>query len=59
VNLACHDGSLFGPIPINGYSPLLQYVDDTIIILPADKDQLVVFKSIMDEYATFTLRMVN
>jgi hypothetical protein len=39
--------------------PIIQYADDTIVVLPADVDQLRVFKGILEQYAAFTVLRVN
>jgi hypothetical protein len=59
INHALPNGVLSGPIPIGGDFPIVQYVDDTIIILPDDKVKLGVFKDVLDKYASFTSLKVN
>jgi hypothetical protein len=54
VNLAFNSGLLSLPIPVGNDYPIIQYADDTIIVLPADSDQLTVFKGLLDQYAAFT-----
>jgi hypothetical protein len=59
VNLAYQNGLLSLPIPASSDFPIIQYADDTIIVLPADPVQLSVFKDILDQYAAFTGLKVN
>jgi hypothetical protein len=40
-------------------SQFIQYAYDTIIVLPADSDELIVFKGILEQYAAFTGLKVN
>jgi hypothetical protein len=47
------------PIPVEADYPIIQYADDTIIVLPADLEQLIAFKRILDQYAAFTGLKVN
>jgi hypothetical protein len=47
------------PIPVEAEYPIIQYADDTIIVLPADMEQLVAFKRILDQYAAFTGLKIN
>ena len=59
VNLALSEGTLSLPLPIGGFYPIVQYADDTLIILPAEPDQLLVFKGLLENYAKFTGLKVN
>jgi retron-type reverse transcriptase len=59
VNTAYHNGLLSLPIPVGSDFPIIQYADDTIIVLPADPVQLQVFKGILEQYAAFTRLKVN
>jgi hypothetical protein len=61
VNQAFRDGRLRAPIPNRGSNdfPIVQYADDTIIVLQADNDQLMVLKEILDEFSAFTGLKVN
>jgi hypothetical protein len=47
------------PIPVDADFPIIQYADDTIIALPADLEQLNVFKDILNQYAAFTGLKIN
>lgn len=42
-----------------GDYPIVQYADDTLIIMPADEQQLLSLKSILDTYAVSTGLRVN
>lgn len=54
-NVLAHPlGATFG-----GDYPTIQYADDTLILLPAEKEQLLYLKEILDTYATFTGLKVN
>ena len=57
--MALSEGTLSLPLPIGGYYPIVQYADDTLIVLPAEADQLLVFKGLLDKYAKFTGLKVN
>jgi hypothetical protein len=59
VNWAFHNGMLSLPIPVDVDFPIIQYADDTIIVLPANLDQLAVIKDILNQYATFTGLKIN
>jgi hypothetical protein len=61
INKAFREGKLKTPIPNRGTSdfPIIQYADDTIIVLQADASQLQVLKEIPQEYSTFTGLKVN
>jgi hypothetical protein len=59
VNIAYREGILAAPIPVGNDFPIIQYADDTIIMLPAEKVQLATFKSILNQYAAFTGLKVN
>jgi hypothetical protein len=59
VNWAFQNGLLSLPIPVEADYPIIQYADDTIIVLPADLEQLIAFKRILDQYAAFTGLKVN
>jgi hypothetical protein len=59
VNIAYREGILAAPIPVGIDFPIIQYADDTIVVLPAEKVQLDAFKNILDQYAAFTGLKVN
>jgi hypothetical protein len=59
VNIAFQNGTLSLPIPVGQDFPIIQYADDTIVVLPADVEQLKVFKGILEQYAAFTGLRVN
>jgi hypothetical protein len=59
VNIAFQNGTLSLPIPVGQDFPIIQYADDTIVVLPADVEQLRVFKGILEQYAAFTGLRVN
>ena len=44
---------------IRGDYPIVQYADDTLIVLPADPTQLLTFKNLLEQYAAFTGLKVN
>jgi hypothetical protein len=46
-------------IPLDGDYPIVQYADDTIIVLPAEEDQLLLFKELLNKYASFVGLKVN
>jgi len=60
VNDAFHQGLFTLPIPqpTNDF-PIIQYADDTILLLEADVNQLLHLKGILQNFATSTGLVVN
>ena len=60
VNDACRQGFLLIqiPQPFNDF-PIIQYVDDTLMLMQADANQLAHLKVILDDFATLTGLKVN
>ena len=60
VNDALHQGSLRLPLaqPTNDF-PIVQYADDTILIMEADVNQLIHLKGILQKFAASTGLLVN
>jgi hypothetical protein len=61
VNRANDDGLLRLPIPV-GYTqdfPIVQYVDDTLLIMTTCPQQLFALKAILNSFATSTGLKVN
>ncbi|XP_073367917.1 uncharacterized protein [Aegilops tauschii subsp. strangulata] len=53
-------GILHLPIPCHDQDyPVIQYADDTLIILPADKDQLIALKDMLKVFSVYTGLDVN
>lgn len=60
VNEMCSRNILSLPIPTNSNDyPVVQYVNDTLIVLHAIDDQLIAFKEMLDTFATSTGLHVN
>jgi hypothetical protein len=59
VNKAFHDGILSAPIPVGEDFPIIQYADDTLVVLPTNESDVIVFKEILNQYAAFTGLKVN
>jgi hypothetical protein len=61
INKAFRDGLLSAPFsPDFGMDfPIIQYADDTLIIMPASTQQIVVMKDILEKYAASTGLMIN
>jgi hypothetical protein len=61
INVACSEGVLHLPIdqPASEDFPVVQYADDTIIILQADRDQLASLHSLLDAYSQSTGLKIN
>ena len=59
VNKAFRDGLLSAPIPMRKDYQIIPYADDTIVVLPANKNDLKVFKDILNLYAAFTGLRIN
>jgi hypothetical protein len=56
IKKAFHDGTLRAPFSLDygmGF-PVIQYADDTLVIIPADQDQVLVMKHILELYAQST-----
>jgi hypothetical protein len=58
-NMALRAGDVRLPIPLDGDYPIFQYADDTIIVLLAEDDQLLLFKELLNKYVGFTVLKVN
>jgi hypothetical protein len=56
IKKAFHDGTLRAPFsPDYGMGfPVIQYADATLVIIPADQDQILVMKHILELYAQST-----
>jgi hypothetical protein len=61
LNDALQQGFIQCPVPVNYTNdfPIIQYAEDTLIILPAEIDQLTHLKLILDEFAISTGPRVN
>ena len=59
LNRALAEGRLHLPIPISGNYPIIQYADDTLVVLPAEKEQLMVFKESLELFASITGLKIN
>ena len=61
VNDAWRNGTLSLPIETNFTEsyPIIQYADDTLVILPADEVQIRSFIEILDNFSKFTGLVVN
>jgi hypothetical protein len=52
IHKELNDGRLSLPIPCGGKFPVIQYADDTILVMQADKNELMHLKQILLDYAT-------
>lgn len=61
VNQAAHNNVLSHPLGGNfgGDYPIIQYVDDTLLVMPADEAQLLALKEILAVFASSTGLKVN
>jgi hypothetical protein len=59
VKFSYHEGLLTVPIPCCNDYPIIQYADDTIIVLLVDPFQLAKFRDILGQYASFTGLNIN
>jgi hypothetical protein len=60
VNDACQKGDLTIPIPQPCADfPIIQYADDTLLLMQADPDQLLCLKNLLCDFATSTNLKVN
>ena len=60
VNEMCSRNILTLPIPMTSKDyPIIQYADDTLIVLPAIDSQLIAFKEMLEVFAKSTGLKVN
>jgi hypothetical protein len=60
VNKAFRIGLLKAPLPIDGMDfPIVQYADDTLLLLQADASQLFCLKALLNTFAASTGLHVN
>jgi hypothetical protein len=61
VNQAMRDGFLTRPLPLTSSVdfPIIQYVDDTLLILNADEEQLLFLKNLLIDFGNATGLKVN
>jgi hypothetical protein len=60
INEALQLGNLTMPIPLgSGKFPVVQYADDTILLLSADRNQIFFLKNLFDQFSTSTGLKVN
>ena len=59
LNRALAEGRLHLPIPISSNYPIIQYADDTLVVLPTEKEQLMVFKESLELFASITGLKIN
>ena len=59
VNKEFQEGRLQLPIPCGGYFPIIQYADDTILVMQASNTQVAHLKNILLDYATSTGLKIN
>jgi hypothetical protein len=52
INKAASQGLLKAPIPHDDEFPIIQYADDTLLILQADANQLFFLKALLNSYET-------
>lgn len=60
VNELLHQGGISLPILSNDPDfPIVQYADDTLLIMPAERDQLLALKSVLDKFSVSTGLKIN
>ena len=59
VNRMCADGHLTLPIPNNPDFPIVQYADDTLLVMPACVTQLLALKDMLGTFVASTGLHVN
>jgi retron-type reverse transcriptase len=59
INKEFQNGRLNLPIPCGGYFPVIQYADDTILVMQACGNQLAHLKNILVDYAISTGLKIN
>jgi hypothetical protein len=59
INKELVDGRLSLPIPFGDKFPVIQYADDTILVMQADTNELMHLKRILIDYATSTGLRIN
>lgn len=56
---ACMSGALHHPLGVAGYCPVLQYADDTLIMVHGSLAEVVTLKCILDAFAAMTGLLLN
>jgi hypothetical protein len=61
INREAQAGQLKHPLgdSFGGDYPIIQYVDDTLLIMPAEEEQLTHHKTILQDFASSTCLRVN
>jgi retron-type reverse transcriptase len=59
INRGVLQGRLSLPIPCGDYFPIIQYADDTILVMQANDHELAHLKNILLDYATSTGLKIN
>jgi hypothetical protein len=60
VNELLHLGRLCIPIEMNDMDfPIIQYVDDTLLIFPKDGSQLIALKEVLNRFSRSTVLRIN
>ena len=61
INKAYRDGALIPPFPQNQNLPypIVQYADDTLVVMEGQEDQLLILKNILQSFAASTGLKVN
>jgi hypothetical protein len=60
VNRLCHQGVLIPPLPLSGSDfPVVQYADDTLMVMEASETQLVALKNLLHDFSRATGLKVN
>lgn len=61
INAEAASGNLVHPLGPNvgGDYPTVQYVDDTLLIMPADTEQLAIRKDLLNTFASSTRLKIN
>lgn len=57
--LITRDGSIRHALDLDMSCPIIQYADDTLILLPADGTQLLTLKTLLDHFASATGLQIN
>ena len=55
----CQEGNLVHPLGADGPFPILQYADDTLILLRGDVQQAGIIKRILEDFSNFTGLKIN
>lgn len=60
--LCCEEferGNLTYPLDVDSFSPVLQYADDTLLLIKGEVQQVQIIKRILDAFSAYTGLQIN